>query len=387
MFTRTIAIILAALFLLGAALNLFRHREPPHEGAILRTDGYGGTITLDLVRTADGRIKSLSILGHNETPSYINDPERFLAQFNGKDTTNTIELGKDIDGITGATVTSRAVTDAVHAAVKGQPAAYRHHVNPWDIVIPLLLLPLALAALLLKDRKLHWAAMSAGFIYFGLITKTMFSIVQVSNAALLHIPLFAINALWWITLAVSLLPAFIIGRIYCSGLCPFALVQEGLGTLDRRTPHHPAIERSLYSFNPWHIKYLILTIILTFCFIIGNAAAANIEAYTTLFTGNGTIIAWGLLGLSLIASVFYSHFWCRYLCPAGALLGICATIAPIKIKASDNCDACGACIMVCPVGAITPCGKGITINAAECILCGKCLPACKRDFLSLGRKG
>lgn len=419
MFKRIWPILLILLFLAGTAASFLRSRDPAHEGLLLKTEGYGGKILLDLVQAPDGRVNSLAILDHNETPSYIGDPSNFLSQFTGKGSASTLEIGKDIDGITGATVTCRAITQAVHATLKGTPVNISHPVKPRDIMMPLVLLALSLTALLRQSPALRWVAMAAGFTYFGLITRMMFSTVQAANIGLLHFPSFSVNALWWMILAVSCLPAFILGRIYCSSLCPFALIQECLrkihqqsdkgaassntrvstGSHEDLTIRRAAIKSAPAGLNPCargrrggfyvrpaHVKYLLLIVILSSGFILGNSAAADIEVFTTLFTARGPIIAWLALALVLIASFFHTHFWCRFLCPAGALLGICASFAPVKIRTNSGCDSCGACQKICPTDAISRSDQNITVNEAECILCGQCLTACSRNALSLRRK-
>ncbi len=88
--------------------------------------GYGGYITMIIGIDTKGVIKGIRILEQQETPglgSRINEvlpgesEPHFLKQFAGKDA-RTISLGKGIDAITGATISSKAVTDTVTKAVK-----------------------------------------------------------------------------------------------------------------------------------------------------------------------------------------------------------------------------------------------------------------------------
>ncbi|MBF0386723.1 MAG: FMN-binding protein [Candidatus Omnitrophica bacterium] len=390
MFKRNIALIVAVLFIAGIGSSLVRHRGISPGGTVVKAAGYGGVISLEMNRGPDGSITELILLDHNETPSCINDPANFLKQFSGKKAQDALALGKDIDGITGATVTSRAITDAVRATLKSEKLT-TGKINPWNIILPLALLALALFALFLRSPLLRWAAMTAAGLYLGFISKAMFSLAQAANASLLHFPLFAVNSLWWMTLALSIIPAFIIGRLYCSSLCPFALIQELLARIPKkqtRSPQNLPVElQKTSSVLPYaHVKYLILIIVLALCFILGDTSAANIEVFITFFTGRGLPLAWVTLTLALTASVFYGHFWCRYLCPAGALLGTCASLAPLKIRAAHGCNSCGACLNICPVEAITAQGTSVEINNAECLLCGKCLRACSKNILALRKR-
>lgn len=89
--------------------------------------GYGGFIRIIVGVDRSGIIKGVKILEHQETPGLgskineVNPGEKdpwFLKQFAGKPA-KTIAVGKDIDAITGATISSSAVTDAIRDTVTG----------------------------------------------------------------------------------------------------------------------------------------------------------------------------------------------------------------------------------------------------------------------------
>jgi polyferredoxin len=124
------------------------------------------------------------------------------------------------------------------------------------------------------------------------------------------------------------------------------------------------------------------------CFILGNASAANIEPFITLFAGHGSKLAWSLLTLMLIMAVFNFRFWCKYLCPVGALTGLAATFSLNKIRPNTTCTACGTCSKICPTQAISIDPQGApVIDPAECISCTKCLRACPVNALTFGCHG
>lgn len=87
--------------------------------------GFGGTIKLIVAVTPDGKVESYDILSHNETPGLGDNAAKnsFKKQFAGK-TSKDLTVVKDpsktenIQAITGATITSKAVTKAVKAAVE-----------------------------------------------------------------------------------------------------------------------------------------------------------------------------------------------------------------------------------------------------------------------------
>lgn len=80
--------------------------------------GYGGRIRLVIGVTKDGNITGVQILEHYETPGLGSKvaEQPFLRQFNGKNAAG-VEIRRNIDAITGATISSKAVTDAIRKTV------------------------------------------------------------------------------------------------------------------------------------------------------------------------------------------------------------------------------------------------------------------------------
>ena len=81
------------------------------------------------------------------------------------------------------------------------------------------------------------------------------------------------------------------------------------------------------------------------------------------------------LALLVILSVFVQNFWCRYLCPYGALLGLFSLASPLRIRRSTTlCIDCGKCSRECP--SLLPVDRLVTIRSAECTGCMQCVAAC-----------
>jgi polyferredoxin len=173
-------------------------------------------------------------------------------------------------------------------------------------------------------------------------------------------------------------------KAFCSWLCPVGTVSEYLWKLGRTTfrrnfqlPHWTDIAlRSL--------KYLILSF---FVYAVASMSAGAIAEFLgspyalivdvrmlNFFRYLGTTTAMLVLGI-VIASLFVRNFWCRYLCPYGAFLGLASLLSPSRIsRNSDACIDCTKCAKACP--SSLPVDQLIQIRSAECTLCLECVAVC-----------
>jgi polyferredoxin len=184
-------------------------------------------------------------------------------------------------------------------------------------------------------------------------------------------------------LAMSLL----LKKAFCSWLCPVGTLSELLWKAGRkvfgRSFHLPRwADLPLRS-----LKYLLLAF---FAFIIGSMSAAALSEF--LETPYGLIadvkmlnffrhlgLTGGVVLLTLAAlSLFIQNFWCRYLCPYGALMGLVSLLSPMKIRRDrEACIDCGKCAHACP--AALPVDKLVQIRSAECTACMACVSACATE--------
>jgi polyferredoxin len=89
----------------------------------------------------------------------------------------------------------------------------------------------------------------------------------------------------------------------------------------------------------------------------------------------------GLLFVGAFAlNALADRFWCRYVCPLGALLGVISKVALFRPLVRDACDSCGRCATACRPGAIETVGKHedatTVVVVSECTVCLDCLVAC-----------
>lgn len=91
------------------------------EAVQVSSRGYGGPIVLLVGVSRENKVLGLKVLSQKETPGLGNKVagQRWLRQFIGRGPADPLEPKKDIDAITGATITSRAVCEGVRKLLRG----------------------------------------------------------------------------------------------------------------------------------------------------------------------------------------------------------------------------------------------------------------------------
>jgi polyferredoxin len=194
-------------------------------------------------------------------------------------------------------------------------------------------------------------------------------------------------------LGVSLL----LRKAFCSWLCPVGTLSEMLWKLGRD------VFRKNWKLPRWldiplrSLKYVLLGL---FLYAVGSMSAEAIAAFLAgpygmvadvkmlnLFRKMTTATAI-TIGFLLIASVFVQNFWCRYLCPYGALMGLASLLSPARIRRDpEPCIDCGKCAKACP--SLLPVDQLVQIRSAECTGCMECVAVCPAEgalALTLPRK-
>ena len=91
-----------------------------------------------------------------------------------------------------------------------------------------------------------------------------------------------------------------------------------------------------------------------------------------------------IISTLVLLSIPFKNFWCRYLCPYGALLGLLAFASPFKIfRRETNCTGCGACSRACP--ALIDVQHKHRVYSPECTGCLTCVSRCpEQGALQMG---
>jgi len=188
-----------------------------------------------------------------------------------------------------------------------------------------------------------------------------------------------------IILLIILSTAILLKRGFCSWVCPFGLLTEHLNRL-----HHFIFRKNIriprwLDYPMRSLKYLLLAFFLWGIVIRMNAFALDYFIYSPynmvadikmlyFFKNISTFAFWVLVALAVL-SILIRNFWCRYLCPYGALLGALSLLSVFKIhRNNQTCTNCQQCTRACPVD-IQP-HKATTVLSDECHACLKCVSAC-----------
>jgi NAD-dependent dihydropyrimidine dehydrogenase PreA subunit len=112
-----------------------------------------------------------------------------------------------------------------------------------------------------------------------------------------------------------------------------------------------------------------------------------VDAKMLLFFLKPSGLAASIMLFLVAVSFFIRNFWCRYLCPYGALLGLLALGSPFQVKReSTTCIDCKKCEKTCPA-SIRITAKN-TVRTGECIGCTECVAVCPvEDCLTLSLPG
>lgn len=260
----------------------------------------------------------------------------------------------------------------------------------WPRVLALLLIfTLVMASFLTKNARLRWITLTVTLVYLGFINGGFLSVSHITNTINLGPSMILGDVPLLMIVVFTLVTTLIWGRVFCSTLCPFGAAQDLLSKFVPRRWQKTMPAR--IHLKALYLKYLFLALIVVMAIVQGGVSIFQyFEPFGTLFFYSTSIVLWAILLLILLASAVVKRFYCRYVCPLGAALGVLSLFSLSRIKRVPQCTACSVCEQVCPTGAI----RKHQIDFKECVRCDICeskliqkAGVCKHSVESLTARG
>jgi len=220
--------------------------------------------------------------------------------------------------------------------------------------------------------------------------------------------------------------SILLGRVFCGWACPFGTLHNMVGAIK----HWKGVQQVRAWFR---VKYLLLVFLLSgsvvgiqltgildpisllirhltvgiypsFNYAVNGIVDSVHKTDIRLLTGMAdwvydilkkTVLAFeqpyylqsALMTLLFVAILLLNlserRFWCRYICPLGAMLGALGRWSPFKRKTAETCNSCGLCDRKCQ-GGIKTIAPEDTWLVSECLYCMSCGDVCPKNAISFG---
>ncbi len=270
--------------------------------------------------------------------------------------------------------------------------------------------------------------LTLAILFFGLVTLLFLDFTGTLHgwlswmASIQFLP--ALLALHLVVVAVWIVVTLVLGRIYCSVICPLGVMQDVVSWVSGR--RNKRRKRLRFSYSParqW-LRYTMLVVFVVACvagigsvaallapyssygriaqnlfqpvYLLGNNALAclseHMESYTfyereVWIRSMPTFCIAAATFMILVALAWRNgRTYCNTICPVGTVLSFFARFSWMKVRIDENkCVGCGLCAKGCKAACIDV--KHHRIDYSRCVVCGDCLDNCHKNALHFGRKG
>ncbi len=198
--------------------------------------------------------------------------------------------------------------------------------------------------------------------------------------------------------AIFLLSSLLLKKSFCSWLCPVGTVSEVLWKLGRKLFRRNLTVPRWLDLPLRSLKYVLMAF---FLYIVASMTAQALNDFMLApfgiiadvkmlnFFRDLSFIGVAVLGSLVVLSVLVRNFWCRFLCPYGALMGLVSSLSPVRVRRdAQACIDCGKCSKACP--SSLPVDRLLQIRSLECTSCMECVAVCPAENalqLALPRRG
>lgn len=182
--------------------------------------------------------------------------------------------------------------------------------------------------------------------------------------------------------------SLLLKRGFCSWVCPFGLLGDYLEKAHRFLFRRRLSLPRLLDYPLRSLKYLLLGFFVHAIFVrmdvleLGRFLESPYNRVADLmmlrFFAPPSATTMAVLAVLAGLTLVLPYFWCRYLCPYGALLGGLSVLSPFKIRRdADKCIGCQKCSKICPARIAVH--RARTVCSDECHACQRCVDACPVD--------
>lgn len=215
------------------------------------------------------------------------------------------------------------------------------------------------------------------------------------------------------------LVALLFGRVYCSAICPFGIMQDAFSRVTklvrgkkRKFRFRKAMTKTRLTLfavfvvgllavpsfvnilDPYSNYARIITSSVRPAYRTVNNTMAkrdydrgNFETkYYAVAEGPRAVhisaLVTGLVALGVIGtlSVLYGRRYCNTICPVGTFLGLLSRFSYFKVRLKHDCISCGICAAACKGECID--AKNKTVDGSRCVACFNCLTTCRRGSIT-----
>ena len=181
--------------------------------------------------------------------------------------------------------------------------------------------------------------------------------------------------------------SFLYRKAFCSWICPIGTISEWLWEFGQSVFGRTFALPRWFDVPLRSLKYILFGL---FAYLVITMSVPDIEAFLgspyglvadvkmlDFFRKMGQTTAI-VLAVLIVLSIVVKNFWCRYLCPYGAMLGLVALVSPVRIRRDPaTCIDCAKCAKACPAGL--PVDTALSIRSAECTACLSCVAVCPAE--------
>lgn len=181
--------------------------------------------------------------------------------------------------------------------------------------------------------------------------------------------------------------SWLLRKSFCSWLCPVGTISEYLWLFGKKRFRRNWTIPKVGDIALRSLKYILMGL---FLYAVASMSVEGIKAFLDgpygvvadvkmlNFFRTLTIVGVAVMAALVVGSVFIQNFWCRYLCPYGALFGMFSWLSPLRIKREVSlCIDCEKCAKACP--SHLKVDKLITIDSVECTGCMRCITSCPAE--------